>query len=141
MIVRGSERQADRIGETFAHGHKLAVFRSKVMAPFRDAMGFVDVLLVFLQPKRTVEEQGRHTKRSQLLYLVFHQRDERRKINSKSIENQRRNLVAQRFAATGGHDGQRITPRQNVFDHFALIWAESIIAEGFFEDRGGSGHR
>ena len=76
----------------------------------------------------------------QLLHLVLHQRDQRRDDHRQPVEQQRRDLVAQRLAAAGGHDRQRIAPGQHVLDHLALERAEGVVAEGVFEDGGGCGH-
>ena len=38
----GSERQANRLGEALAHFDEHAIFRAKVVTPFRDAVRFVD---------------------------------------------------------------------------------------------------
>ena len=53
---------------------------------------------------------------SQLLHLVLHQGDQRRDHHRQPLEDQRRDLVAQRFAAAGGHDRQRVALVQHVFE-------------------------
>ena len=88
------------------------------------------VLLVFVRLERAVQEQGRDAGGAQLLDLVLHQRDERRDNHGQTVEQQRRDLVAQRFAAAGGHDRQRVAAGQDVLDHFALQRAEGVVAEG-----------
>ena len=60
----------------------------------------------------------------QAIHLIFHQGDERRNHQGHAIEQERRQLVAQRFAAAGGHHHQGVFPLQNRLDDGLLAVAE-----------------
>ena len=154
---RGGNRQADGVGQAAAHPHQLAIVGAEVMAPFRDAMRFVDGQAIDaafvehnqrLRPQQgfgagvdqldtarfdlpgdlhvavvgqsAVQVSRGHALLTQLHHLVFHERDERRDDDRQAGEEQRRQLVAQRLAATGGHDGQAVPAGQNVADDVGL---------------------
>ena len=59
----------------------------------------------------------------------MHERDEWANDNRHPWQNQRRHLVAQRFARTGGHNPKGIVPLQDGFDKLALARAERIVAK------------
>jgi hypothetical protein len=59
-----------------------------------------------------------------MLELILHERDERRDDDNCPVQKHRRQLVAQRLAATGGQESQGITPSQHVLDELALSWPE-----------------
>ena len=58
--------------------------------------------------ERGVEERRAHAELPQRLDLVLHQRDQRRDDDRRALAQQRGQLVAQRLAAAGGHEHQRI---------------------------------
>ena len=76
-----------------------------------------------------VQERGAHARLAQRGHLVLHQRDQRRDHHADAGTQQRRDLVAQGFAAAGGHEHQRIAAGGHVFDDGGLLSAKGGIAE------------
>jgi hypothetical protein len=72
-----------------------------------------------------VELHGRDAQRMQLFQLVLHQRDQRRYHEGGAGQEGGGQLVAQRLAAAGGHDGQRIPADQHAVDDFLLAVAQA----------------
>jgi len=66
--------------------------------------------------------------------LVLHQRDQRRHHDRRALAQQRGDLVAQRLAAAGGHQHQRVAAGRDLLDDGLLLAAEGGIAEDVFED-------
>jgi hypothetical protein len=90
------------------------------------------VLLVFFKRQRTVKTKRRNTQLAQLLQLIFHQGNQRGDDHRQTSEDQRRDLVTQRFAPARGHDHQRVAPLQNILDDLALEGFELIVAKDTF---------
>ena len=65
--------------------------------------------------------------------LIFHQCDQRRHDNSRSIHDQRRQLIAQALAATGRHQHKGVVSRHEITDDRFLIALEMIKAEVFLQ--------
>ena len=63
--------------------------------------------------------------------LVLHQRDQRRHDDADAFAQQRRDLVAQRLAAAGRHQHQRVAAADDVLDDLGLLPAKRGIAENF----------
>ena len=61
--------------------------------------------------------------------LVLHQRDQRRDDHPDARPDQRRDLVAQRLAAAGRHQHQRVAAADDVVDDLLLLAAEGVVAE------------
>lgn len=61
--------------------------------------------------------------------LVLHQRDQRRNDNAGTVSHQRRNLIAQRLAAAGWHQYQRVAAGGNVLDDLSLRIAKIAMTE------------
>ena len=76
-----------------------------------------------------VEEAGPHTERPQRVHLVLHERDERRDHHPDAGSVQRRDLVAQRLAAAGGHEHERVAAVHDVLDDLRLAAAEGVVPE------------
>lgn len=76
-----------------------------------------------------VEEFGAYTELAQGFHLVLHQGDQRRHHDADAVAQQRRDLVAQRLAATGGHQDQRVVADGDVFDNGLLGAAEIVVTE------------
>jgi hypothetical protein len=74
--------------------------------------------------------------RRELVELILHQRDERRDHDRHSWFDQGWDLVAQRFAGAGRHDGERMAAVEHGVDHGALSDSQLADAEGFLEERG-----
>ncbi|MCG3120600.1 MAG: hypothetical protein ALAOOOJD_03365 [bacterium] len=173
---RGRERDADGLRKARPAFHQLAILRPKVMAPFRNAMRFIDgetidlergekrqrfdfqqsfgrhvkqlcltltdaveIALILIGRQRAVQKHGGHAELLQLRHLVFHQRNQRRDHDGETLEQQRRQLIAQRFAAAGRHDDERVFFLQDVVDNFLLQRPELVVPKNFFENRFGAG--
>ena len=63
------------------------------------------------------------------IYLVFHQCDQRRHDNSRSIHDQRWQLIAQALAATGRHQHKGVVSRHKITDNRFLVALEMIKAK------------
>jgi len=66
--------------------------------------------------------------------LILHQGDQGRNDDARAGTDQGRNLIAERLAAAGGHQYQRIAPRRQVIDDGALLAAKSFVAEDAPQD-------
>ena len=92
-----------------------------------------------------VEEVGFDARFVQCADLVVHQRDQRRHHDGDAVAGalpgDGRNLVAQRFAAAGRHQHQRVTAADHVIDDRRLRAAELPVAEDLVQDGLGSGGR
>ncbi len=93
----------------------------------------------FLVGLGRVEEGGAHAHLGQCVDLVLHQRDQRRDHHAHAVADQRRDLVAQRLAAAGGHQYQRVAARAHVFHNLGLLAAEGRIAENGLQQLQGVG--
>ena len=76
-----------------------------------------------------VEEPGPHPQRGQRVDLVLHQRDQRRDDHAGAVPHQRGDLVAQRLAAAGRHQHERVAAGDDVVDDLLLLAAERVVAE------------
>ena len=76
-----------------------------------------------------VEEPGPHAERRQRVDLVLHERDQRRDDHADAAPHQRRDLVAQRLAAAGRHEHERVAAGDDVLDDLLLAAAERVVAE------------
>ena len=85
--------------------------------------------------ERAVDERGRQAARGQRVDLVLHERDERRDHHRQLREHERRYLVAERFAAAGRQDDERVAPREDRLDRRFLSRTECRIAEVIRECR------
>lgn len=65
--------------------------------------------------------------------LVLHQSDEGRDDYRNATEEDRGQLIAQRLAASGGHQHQGVLSRKNPADDFFLQWQEAVEAEMSFQ--------
>ena len=85
--------------------------------------------------QRRIEKRGAHPELGERRDLVLHQRDERRDHHPDAVAQQRGNLVAERLAAAGRHQDQRVAAAGDVLDDLGLVTAEGRVAEDLFEDR------
>ena len=76
-----------------------------------------------------VQKLGGNAQFLQRRDLVLHQRDQRRHHHCAAVAQQRRNLEAQRLAAAGGHQHQRVVAGNQGIDDGRLVAAEFGIAE------------
>ncbi len=76
----------------------------------------------------------------QRIDLVLHEGDERRDDDSAAGSQQGRNLVAEAFAAAGGHEHQGVAAVAHMADDLLLATAEGWIAEDSLQDVEGRFH-
>jgi len=79
--------------------------------------------------QRRVQLHGRHAALRQRVALILHQRDQRRDDDGERVAQHGRQLVAQRLAGPGGHDGQRAAAGQHARDDLGLARAQFAQAE------------
>ncbi len=70
--------------------------------------------------EHAVDGGGLQPALAELVGLVLHERDERRDHDRGALHVQRGQLVAQRLAGAGRHDGERVAASEHALDHFAL---------------------
>ena len=73
--------------------------------------------------------------------LIAHQRNERRDDERNALQHKRGNLVADRLARAGGHDGHHVAPAQNGGHRILLPGAKIVVAKNLFERRARRIHR
>ena len=83
----------------------------------------------FARRQSGIERRGADPGLAQRVDLVLHQCDQRRDDDAESGPQQRGELVAQRFAAAGRHQHDRIAAGRDVLDDLLLLAAEAGIAE------------
>ena len=90
-----------------------------------------------------VQELRAHAELRQCRHLVLHQRDQRRDDDRRAGTQQRGKLVAQRLAAAGRHQHQRVAAFDDVLDDFPLRAVERLVPEDAAEqvERCGTGVR
>ena len=79
-----------------------------------------------------VEARGGDAERLELPHLVAHQRNQRRDDDGQPAVDDRRQLVADRLAAAGRHDGEDVLAGQDPGDDLALAGPERVVAEDRF---------
>ncbi len=82
-----------------------------------------------------IQERRRHAELAQRFHLVLHQCDQRRDHDRGAVAKQRGDLVAQRLAAAGRHQHQRVAAVQQVFDDGLLAVAERAVPEHVAQHR------
>ena len=129
---------ADAVGLVHRHHADELFLREALEARhFQPLRGHIDDLIPalagavqhqgFLVVGEAVVEEGRR--------LVLHQADQRRHHDGNARQKQRRHLIADGFARTGGHHRQHILPVQQPPDDVLLSGAETVVAKNFFQDR------
>ena len=85
----------------------------------------------FLGPKaeRVVKESGMQAQIKELPHLVAHERDQGRDHDGGAAERDGGHLVDQRFARSGGHDGQHVPLPHDGLDGSFLLRAEPVVPE------------
>ncbi len=82
-----------------------------------------------LRVQRRIQEGRAHAQLVQRLDLVLHQGDQWRDDDGRARPQQRRHLVAQRFAATRGHQHQAVAAGEDLIDDGGLFTPEGGVAE------------
>jgi len=91
-------------------------------------------LLLCIVAQRRVQERRIDAELVQRADLVLHQCDQRRDDQTDAVAQQRRDLVAQRFAAAGRHQHERIPARHRCIDDHFLLAAKFRVAEGVLQE-------
>lgn len=81
----------------------------------------------------------RHAIGAQARHLIVHQRDKRGDDDGQTIRNERRNLVAQRFARARGHHHKHVLAIQNQIDNLLLTGTKCAVAEYIVQNMRGNG--
>ena len=86
---------------------------------------------LFLSPKaeRVVKESGMQAQLNELPHLVAHERDQGRDHDGGAAERNGGDLVDERFARPGGHDGQHVPLPHDGPDGPFLLRAEPVVPE------------
>src|ERR1044071_1167498 len=92
-----------------------------------------DARVLFGIRYRAVDERCRQSACTERVYLILHERDQRRHYQRDAVENHRGQLVAQRLATAGRHHDDGIFAFQDRADYFALAFAEILAAEVFLK--------
>src|SRR5258705_6193253 len=77
----------------------------------------------------------RNTATIELVYLILHQRDERRHDERRSPQHDRLQLIAERLARSGGHHGEHITTAEHGGHQLLLPRSKCLVAEMLLERR------
>jgi len=86
-------------------------------------------LALILGAQAGIEVGGGDASLAQCVDLILHQRDQRRHHDAGTLSLQRGDLIAQRLAAAGRHQHQRITAFAYTLDDRLLLAAETGITE------------
>ena len=76
-----------------------------------------------------VEKARPHTQLAHGVDLILHERNQWRNHNAATGSRQSRDLIAQRFAAAGGHQHQGITATGNLINDIGLLTTEFTVAK------------
>jgi hypothetical protein len=93
----------------------------------------LDAPLALLPRQQAVDAGRRDAALPQGLDLVLHQRDQRAHDERRALEQERRQLVAERFALPGRHQRERVPAEQQPFDDLFLQASERREAEVLLE--------
>jgi hypothetical protein len=75
-----------------------------------------------------VEEARLHAEHVQRVDLVLHEGDQRRDDHAGALAHLRGDLIAQRLAAAGRHERDRVAAGADVLDNLLLLAAERVVA-------------
>ena len=89
--------------------------------------------------ERAVQVRRAHPQLPQGVHLVLHQGDQRADDQADAGAHQRGHLVAQRLAAAGGHEHERVAAGEDRLDDGFLVAAERVVAPHLLQ--GGAGVR
>ena len=122
-LVDGQQLQihaADRLEEPPA----AKPLRRHVHQPEPARGHLVEPLVLLGRGQRAVDERDRQAERFELIDLVLHQGDQRRDDQRQSLQDHGRQLVAEAFSPSGGHDAEAIPPGQDRRNHLLLAMPE-----------------
>lgn len=91
-------------------------------------------LALLLDRERRIEPAHIDAALDHLVDLVFDERDQRRHHHGETLEDQRGELVEQRFAAARGHDGEDVLTGEDMAERLALAGAQVVDAEPLAAD-------
>ena len=136
-LVDGEQRQPPVLvhrGQGFEHGvHDEALGRDVQKVEFTHPQGPLRFsCLNFIQTG--IQKTCLHAQLPERCHLVLHQGDERRDDERGALAQQRRQLVAERLAAAGGHQHQRVAAAGDVGDDRFLGAAEFAVPEYRMEE-------
>ena len=97
-----------------------------------DVLGLVEV-------EGRVEVGGADAEVLQCCDLIGHERDERGDDDTGALPHEAGDLIAQRLAATGGHEDDGVPAGDEAVDDPRLLSAELLVAEDIVEDVEGGG--
>ena len=118
---QGGRNDLEQAAELVA-GERLGRGEDEERAALRDAC---QTLAAIGDAHRAVEADRRHAELLHLEILVLEQREQRRDDHRGLRQEQRRKLVAERLAAAGGHDEQRVAPGEHRADRALLLAVQS----------------
>ena len=111
--------------ESISSGQPL---RRKIKQPIFAARRFLHHLPPLTRTLRTIDYRRRNAHLRQLRGLVLHQRNQRRNHHRRLSRYHRRQLVAQRLSASGGHDDTSIVRGQQTADNIFLFGAKLVVS-------------
>src|SRR5262249_53255645 len=89
--------------------------------------------LLLVKRKRAVNKSCLDAALTQTIYLVFHQSNQRRDDQRRSILHQCGQLIAERFAAASRHYHETIAAIEDCLNNIRLSFEERIKTEMFFQ--------
>ena len=98
----------------------------------------LQTLLLLARRQRAVDVRGGDALGLQGVDLILHQGDERRNDQRAALPEHRRQLVAEGFAAAGGHDRQNVAPFQHRFHYGGLTGPKIAVPEALRQNVTGS---
>ena len=138
-FVDGKEGDC-RLLQQREHARLIEALRGDVQQVQFPAPQCVFDLAGLLGIKGRIKKRSAHAEQAQGINLVLHQCDERRHHHAATLAHQSGDLVAQRFAAAGGHDHHGIVASNEGVDDLVLGWAEGVEAEDRLQYGAGLAH-
>ena len=135
-LVDGEQRHPGA-GNGFHEARAAEPFRRDVQQVVGARPARLQPFLLLARRQRAVDVGGGDAPRLQGVHLILHQGDERRDDQRAAVAEDRRQLVAQGFAAAGRHHGQDVAPGQHRFDNGGLAGAKIAVPEARQQDVAG----
>ena len=134
-LVDGEQRDLRQAGQEIEKARAEQALRRHVQQVQLAATRHTRDLAGVVRRGGGVEAGGGDAGFLQRRHLVLHQRDQRRHHQRHAVAQQGRDLVAQAFAAAGGHQHQRVAAVGDMLDDVALHAAERRVAESVLKYR------